>query len=72
MNLNNFPSLLRPHAVCPDRNRTWNRQTGRMAGGAGEPLLGEDEEEDVEANPKGKGVIRLEDDAEDLSMGQRS
>ncbi len=63
---------LRDPAVYPDCNRTWNRQTGRMAGGAGEPLLGEDEEEDVEANPKGKGLIRLEDDADDPSMGQRS
>ena len=65
-------SLFRPAAVCPDCNRTWHRQTGRVGDEAGEPLLEENREEDVEASPKGKGAIRLEDNAEGLSLGQRS
>ena len=33
-----------------------------MAGEAEERLLGEDVDDDVEADPKGQGAIRLEDD----------
>ena len=40
-----------------------------MADEASEPLLGENEEEDMEANPKGKGAIRLEDDEQGPSRG---
>lgn len=43
-----------------------------MADEAEEPLLGENEEENVEADPKGKGPIRLEDDGEGSTMGQHS
>lgn len=43
-----------------------------MAGEASEPLLGEDEGEDVEANVEGMGAILLEHDGEGPSMGQRS
>ena len=62
-------SLLRPRAVCPDCSRTWDRQRGTVADDASEPLLGENEEEDMEANPKGKGAIRLEDDEQGPSTG---
>lgn len=72
LNVNKFPSLLRPHAVCPNCSRTWNNQARRVAGEAGESLLGEEGEEDVEENPKGKGAIRLEDDVEGPTTGQRS
>lgn len=64
--------MLRPHAVCPDCDRTWHGQTGRVADEASKPLLGGDEEEDVEASPKGKGVIRLEGNEEGPLMGPRS
>ena len=62
--LSTFTDLIRPRARCPDCSRTWHRETGEVGGEAGERLLGEDEDEDAEANPKGKGVIRLEDDVE--------
>ena len=40
-----------------------------MVDEAGEPLLREDAEEEVGANTKGKGAIRLKDDEEGPSMG---
>lgn len=43
-----------------------------MADEAGGLLLEEDEEEDLEANPKGKGAIRLEDDEEGPATASRS
>lgn len=65
-------SLLRPHAGYPDRHHTWGHQTGRVPGGAGEGLLEENEEGDVQAKSKSKGAgaIRCEDDGASPSMGQ--
>ena len=70
--LSKFTDLIRPRARCPDCSRTWHRQTGKVAGEAEERLLREDVDEDVEADPKAKGAIRLEDDDVDGPSGRRS